>query len=731
MKDSELLRLKKSPSHESIQPMISRYFPLVWNVAASCPDETDRRKIIHAVFGALAKCRGRCPRKTYLPAWFVRSALYALRNWHRSQLRKTIPKNARMQASSHHENHCEDRYDYNDLHPLNRLSNKLFTALIAHAFLEKDFAKVADALGISQNRARRRLAKAQHKLAKMVSRTKGNPIHLDFLSATIPSNVKWDANCIARKCWEQAHRSPIVKGIFAGWRWFIWKRRLKFIATSASLFIAMGISFVGFFMWGWYSGYLMSWGMPLMAKAVLKENPELAIPPRFWQGKGKQVSLISKRAELFGLTNLWRVDFTFSPEQWNAMKPEKIKPTRLINESGVVLRNPHAPRSGLAGVLGIHFVWSRADLQIGGQSFPKSSIRYRGNGTYIGSLFGKKQPFKIDLNKTDPDQKLFGLDKLNFNNFVEDASYMHDALGYDLFRLAGIHAPRTAYAWISVEITGLEKRTPRGLYLMLENVDQHFARARFGTSLPIFKPVTPRLFEDLGDDWADYAAIYDLKTKATEAQKQRIIEFAKCLSHDDDPTFARRISQFLDLDQFSRYLSVMVLLASYDGFLSNGQNFYLYLDPQSDRFGFIPWDLDHAWGDFFLIGTPSQRDQASIWHPWVGSHRLLERLMQLDSFREMYENQLKKLLDTQFKLELLSPKIDMMARSIDALVERENPLRYRRFRKAVADDFGEPPPIHHNTLRPVNAMKRFIKARRKSVLSQLAGESEGVILQPM
>src|SRR2546422_174384 len=86
-------------------------------------------------------------------------------------------------------------------------------------------------------------------------------------------------------------------------------------------------------------------------------------------------------------------------------------------------------------------------------------------------------------------------------------------------------------------------------------------------------------------------APYDLKTKATTAQLNRVIELARLVSHAEDAEFARRLEEYLDLDEFARFLAGLVLLSSYDSFLSDGQNFYLYLDPRSNKFGFLPWDL--------------------------------------------------------------------------------------------------------------------------------------------
>src|SRR5207249_3708995 len=166
--------------------------------------------------------------------------------------------------------------------------------------------------------------------------------------------------------------------------------------------------------------------------------------------------------------------------------------------------------------------------------------------------------------------------------------------------------------------------------------------------IPIFKPVTYDLFQDLGDDWAAYADIYDLKTKATVEQQRRVIELARLVTRADDPEFGRRIGEYLDLDEFAGFLAGLVLLASYDGFLTNGQNFYLYLDPRSNKFGFIPWDLDHAWGGFPFVGTAPTRERASIWKPWAHQNRFLERVMAVEEFRRIYRRRLEELLETKF-----------------------------------------------------------------------------------
>src|ERR1019366_2507859 len=165
------------------------------------------------------------------------------------------------------------------------------------------------------------------------------------------------------------------------------------------------------------------------------------------------------------------------------------------------------------GVLGLDFNWAEARLDFAGTSIPKVAVRYRGNGTYINSLFGPKQSFKVEFKKFAKGQSFAGVHTLNFVNAIPDVSYMHDALAERLFRDLGVPSPRTGFAYLTVNVPGKSEEQPLGLYVLIENPDADFAADRFGSKkVPIFKPVTTELFKDLGDDWKAYAEIYDLKT---------------------------------------------------------------------------------------------------------------------------------------------------------------------------------------------------------------------------
>lgn len=403
----------------------------------------------------------------------------------------------------------------------------------------------------------------------------------------------------------------------------------------------------------------------------------------------------------------------------------------------MTLRNPNATRNGLAGMMGINFVWAKADLEFEGLKFESIGVRYKGNGTYAESQGQLKRPLKIDLDKHIRGQNLLGVTKLNFGNLVADPSCVSDTLSYQLFREAGVPAPRTAYARIYLTVPGKYDHQLLGLYVMVENVDAMYAISRFGFKQGlILKPVTPRLFDYLGEDWGAYEGIYDPKTRAYPEQQRRVIEMSKLVTSADDATFQTRIGDYLDLDEFARFLAVTVYLSTMDSILAQGQNYYLYLHPVSKKFMFMPWDLDHSFGEFPMIGSAEGRINLSLVHPYTGKNKFLERMLAYEKFKTLYLDYHRQFLNTLYTPEKLHRQLDQVAGMIRPTVKEESEMKLKRFEQAVSD---KPIVADANERNPFRGFgpfggtpsqtKEFITKRAISIADQLAGKSTGQIIE--
>jgi spore coat protein CotH len=354
------------------------------------------------------------------------------------------------------------------------------------------------------------------------------------------------------------------------------------------------------------------------------------------------------------------------------------------------LQAANGKRNGLSGAAGIDFEYVNADLEFAGRQFQDVAVRYKGNGTFMQSRGSEKRSLKVDLNKFEKGQKIATLTTLNLHNCITDPSWMNEVLSYRLFRDAAVPAPRTAYARVEITVPGKFDRKYFGLYSLVENPDKNFVEELFGTKKgALFKPVTPQLFSDLGEEWESYQQTYDPKTDLKPAEKQRVIDFARLVSHADDASFAEKLGDFLDLDEFARFMSVTVWLATLDSILGPGQNYYLYLHPKTDKFVFIPWDLDHSFGQFFLMGNQTERDNLNIHKPWRGENRFLDRVFKVDAFKTRYLARMAEFTKTIFQPERFHRQVDELAALLRPAVADESNEKLARFDKVVA---GEPAP---------------------------------------
>lgn len=388
----------------------------------------------------------------------------------------------------------------------------------------------------------------------------------------------------------------------------------------------------------------------------------------------------------------------------------------------------------------------RADLRFEDQQLPDVAVRLKGNNTLMSSAGSLKRPLKVDINDNAPGRKLGGANEFNLNNSVNDASWMNEVLSYRLFRDAGVPASRTAYAKVYVTVPGQYDNHFVGLYVCVETVDSAFARDRFGTKKgALFKPVTGQIFEDWGDTWDSYQRTYDPKTPVPDEETQRVIAFCKLVSHAGDAEFAARLEEFLDLDEFARFMAVTTFLSARDSILSMGQNYFVYLHPKTRQFQFIPWDLDHSFGQFGMGSENGSWEDLSILHPYDRG-LFLDRVFGLDRFKQLYLARMKEFSETIFKPERFYAEVDALAPILRPAVAEESAAMLARFDRAVAGEsaqpagsgegppgfppegaggrfgFPGPPGGFRGGPKPI---KGFVTARAQSVGDQLAGKSAG------
>jgi spore coat protein H len=364
---------------------------------------------------------------------------------------------------------------------------------------------------------------------------------------------------------------------------------------------------------------------------------------------------------IFGLSRLHQISMTISRAEWDVLQTSDARffggapggepGTDYTRADGRIIH----VGSGFRGF----FPWVHGDMRVNGVELKDIGLRYKGNLSFASS--NAAAPFRANLKaKTD----LFGgkadwngVETLNFHAGVLDLSLMREALGYALFRAAGVPASRTAYAEIKFNVPGLYSDARGGAYLLIENVNKQFLKRALppGTGL-LFKPEGTRGgITSRGGTWSQYTPTFRPDREATLQEQTRTMEFANLISQPDVALFRSRIGTYLDVDQFLRYLAVNSFLLNWDSYLTGGHNYYFYLDPKDDKFRFIPWDLDLSSGG--RGGGPGVGD---MMRPFSGDNPLIYWLLDDPAVAERYRSIIKELSKTVFaRVELEKILVDL------------------------------------------------------------------------
>src|SRR6185369_9803626 len=137
---------------------------------------------------------------------------------------------------------------------------------------------------------------------------------------------------------------------------------------------------------------------------------------------------------------------------------------------------------------------------------------------------------------------------------------------------------------------------------------------------------------------------------------------------------------YLDLDQFARYFAVLAWIANSDSILGIGQNYYVYLHPQTRKLLFSAWDQDFSFGR----GSPGW----NIYYPWQGSNVFLGRVYNVPAFHNAYLARMNEFSRTIFKPERFAAAIKLIAPVIRPAIQEEGTQWLAPFDRIVAGEAG-------------------------------------------
>ena len=408
-----------------------------------------------------------------------------------------------------------------------------------------------------------------------------------------------------------------------------------------------------------------------------------------------------------------RFHLEMSEAEWEAMKaldPHKgLAPAERLKKINGEQRELHRSR----------FPWAEGSLTINGQHLNGIGARYKGNASFNLMRGSLKRNMKIKLDWTNKDQNYNSVETLNLNAGGLDPSKLRDVFSYWLFREAGVPAPRTTFAEMTLTIPGRYEKEHLGLYTIVEQVNKSFLKDRFGSKKGLLmKPEGIASVEYHGDDWRFYAPLYRPDDQPSLAQSKRVMDFANVVNLSNTKQFRDSISSYLDIDGFLRFIAVNALIVNLDTLLAMPQNYYLHLSKGTNKFVFFPWDLDISFAGWPLGGKPADQMKLSLVHPHSSdAHKLIDRLLAMESVKLRYDKIISQLVEGIFSKEQLIKKFKKLERTILDSRERDTAAIESRNERGYPAPFGYQPP----------GIREFIDKRTSSIKRQLNGKETGYI----
>jgi spore coat protein H len=335
-----------------------------------------------------------------------------------------------------------------------------------------------------------------------------------------------------------------------------------------------------------------------------------------------------------------------------------------------------------------------------------------------------KRSLKLDFDEIEKTRTFFSMTKLNLNNNALDSTQMREALAYDVFRRAGVTASRTAYAKVFITVPGKYKEEYAGLFTIVEQVDQSFFNDRWRKKVGVLlKPERLNGTPYLGDDWKNYEQRYVSKVTAKSEDAARVIGFIKFINQASDDDFSRRIGEYIDVDQFLKFLAAEVVIVNTDSPLAMNHNYWLTVHPDSKKVVWVPWDMNMAFGGFMADHELSIHKPSN-----PGTFPFADRMLANKVFRERYDQIVREMLAANVNVERLGEQIRAISDAVrDAIAAEKPPTNAAGFGGDPGffgrGGFGSPRRFGPGASAP--PLREFVANRVESVLAQLDGKSEG------
>ncbi len=339
---------------------------------------------------------------------------------------------------------------------------------------------------------------------------------------------------------------------------------------------------------------------------------------------GKPAGMVT---DLFSRDALVSIELEIAPAEWEKLRQQHHNLVRYLSRERLTAP-PAKP-----------YTVFKANLKVDG--VPAGTVGVRKKG-FLGSSDFKRPSMNLVFDQYQPSNRFAGLRRLSLNNNKQDPGQLNQFLAYKVFAQAGVPAPRCNLARVSVNGKAL------GVYSLVEPVDAEFVKRHF-------KSNAGNLYEGtIADFRPEWVAGLERKNNPDQPGTADLDALVKALEAPDGQVW-EAAGRLVDLDAFLSFWAVESLIGFWDGYCNNQNNYFVYANPATRKFQFIPWGADAAFGEpdpFTRYKPPESVKAVSL---------LPRRLYNVAETREKYRQRLRMILDKHWNEAGLLAEVDRVS----------------------------------------------------------------------
>lgn len=277
-------------------------------------------------------------------------------------------------------------------------------------------------------------------------------------------------------------------------------------------------------------------------------------------------------------------------------------------------------------------------------SITNAGLGLRGNT----SLFADKKSFQITFNALVPGQKFYGLEKMNLVGQHNDPAIIRTKLTWDVFNTFNVPSPRSNHVKVFINDEYY------GLYVQVEHIDDEFCQTRFGNNDGnLYKCYYGASLKYISNNPNDYKfqqngnRTYDLKTNNITDDYSDLANFIKILNNTPLSQLPCELEKVFNVHNYLKCMAIEILAGHWDNYIYNINNYYLYHNTETDRFEYIPYDVDNTWGiDWLNVNWTT----VNIYQfkPSNQSRPLYDRILAIPRYKNLFSYYLDSIANSEY-----------------------------------------------------------------------------------